>query len=233
MVLAPVAFQRVCHGIETGVHGGARRHGIGELRIYDRGLRHEDRVVGGLLLGPVRDHRHLRHFAAGAGRGGHGNDREALTREGFFAAVVVDRFPVAEGDGCRVLRRVDGAAAADADHRVGARLTGEARRLRNTGKLRILLHTAEDGDDAAVFLFHRFRRGGKVPSAGDHTALKAQFFQDAAELSEPAGAEPDPDRLGIHEFRHHRCSPRSRSPWRQTCACWLRASLPDPGTSRC
>ena len=124
--------------------------------------------------------------------------------------VVGDRLGVPEGNGRCELCRVDGAAAADADDGVGPGLTGKARGLYHAGKLRVLLHPAEDGGNAAVLFLHGLGRGGEVPPAGDDAALYAALVEYRCELCERALAEIDLDRLGIDELKRHRCSPRSR-----------------------
>ena len=232
VVLAPVAFECVCHGIETGVHGCARRNSTAEHRVYDGHFRHEDRVIDGLLLGLVADDGDLCHLAAGSGRCRNRDDGQALCREGLLPVIVVDGFPIAEGDSSGELRRVDGAAAADADDGVSPSLTGQAGGLDDTGELWVLLHAAEYGDNTAVIPLHLLRRRGKVSAAGDDAALQPEFFQDFTELCKLSLAEIDLDWLGIDKIMRHRSLPQSRPPWRQTCACWRHASLPDPDTSR-
>ncbi len=155
-----------------------------------------------------------------------------IVEEGLFPVVILKGFSVTEGDGRGEFRRVDRAAAADADHGIRFRLPGQARGLDDARELRVLLYAAKHRDDAAVLLLHLLRRRGKVLSAGDHTALQAELTQDFAELLKLSLAEINLDRLGINKLMRHRCSPRSRPPWLRTYAYSLRASLPDPGTSR-
>ena len=152
----------------------------------------------------------LGHFAAGTGRGRNRDDGQAICREGLLPVIVFDGFAVAQGDGRGELRRVDGAAAADADDGVGLGLAGQTGGLNHAGKLGILLHAAEDGNDAAVLLLHLLRRRGKVLPTGDHAALHAELFEHFTELCKLSLAEVDLDRLGIDKLMRHRCSPQSR-----------------------
>ena len=232
VILAPVAFQRMGHGVQAGVHGRTGRHGGTQYGVDDGHLGHEDRVVDGLLLGLVADDGDLSHFTAGSGRGRDRDDGQALCREGLLPVVILDGFAVAQGDGRGKLRRVDGAAAADADDGVGLGLTGKAGGFDDAGELGILLHAAENGNDAAVLLLHLLRGRSKVLAAGDHAALHTELFKHFTELGKLSHAEINLDRLGIDKLMRHRCSPRSHQPWPRTCACWRHASLPDPGTMR-
>ena len=219
MILAPVALQGMGQRIQTGIHGRARGHRAAEDRVDDGSLRHEDRVVDGALFRAVAHDRNLGHLAAGTGGSRHGNNCQALRGEGHLPAVIVLRVPVAESDRRGKLCGVDGAAAADAHNGVRLHLTGQAGRLDRPGELGVLLHAAEDGRDAAVLLLHLQGSRGKVPAAGDHTLRNAELLQQAAEQRKLAFAEDDLDRLGIDKLTPHRCSPRFRRPWRQTCAC--------------
>ena len=133
---------------------------------------------------------------------------------GAGMSVVANKFKgvyaVAQGDGRGELRRVDGAAAADADHGVRTGFMGETGRLRNAGELGVLFHSAEHGGDAGVLLLHLFGGGGEVLAAGDDAALHAQLVQNLTELCKLPRAEEDLHRLGIDKLMRHRCSPRSR-----------------------
>ena len=210
MVLAPVTLQRVGHGIQTGVHGRAGRDGGAQHGVDDGHLGHEDRVVDGLLLGLVADDGDLSHFAAGSGRGRDRDDGQALCREGLLPVIVFNGFAVAQGDGRGKLRRVDGAAAADADDGVGLGLAGQAGGLNDAGELGVLFHAAEYGRDAAVLLLHLLCRRREVLPAGDYAALHTELFEHFTELCKLSLAEIDLDRLGVDKLMRHRCSPQSR-----------------------
>ena len=232
MAAAPVALQRVGQGVKAGVHGGAGRDADGHERVDDGAAGHEDRVVDGLFLRSVGDHGDLGHLAAGAGGGGHGDDRKALVREGALAAVVFLGLAVAQGDGRGELGGVQRAAAADTDDGVGLRLAAELHGLNDAGELGVLLDAAEDADDGGVLLAQLFRPGGEVATAGDHGPLYPLLGENLGKSVKAALAEIDLDRLGIDKIICHRSHPRWRRPGRRTSSCSPCASPPDPGTIR-
>ena len=115
-------------GMRERVHAGGgrelRRQRRGERRVEDGRVRHQ--LVGGerqfRVLLRVGHHGHERHLAAGAGRGGHGDERRQVGVEDLRALQRGEVHPLAGKRGGRALRSVDDRAAADGHEPVAAAL---------------------------------------------------------------------------------------------------------------
>ena len=177
----------------------------------------------------MADHGNLRHFASRPRRRRNGNDRQPLLRDGQLSMVVGQSFPVAFCHCRGKFRRVDGAAAADADHSICLCLSCQADGFDHAGELRVLLHPCKDCTDARIFFSQFFCSWLKMTAAYQHAALHPQLTQNSAKLADLPTAEEDLDRLGIDKLSH-RLHPRSLQAGGQICAYFPHASPPDPGT---
>ena len=208
MLHAPEALKRVCQRVKPGVHRRARRDAHAQLRIDYRGERHESGIVYRLLLRAVAYDRHLSDLTAGARRGRHCDDGQTLCREGARTAVVFYRIAAVERYRGGKLGRVNRAAAADADYRVGSVLAGELYGFFNSGELRILLHAAEHGAQ----LVHRgdelLGLRCEVPPADDDAAMQTELRQHIVQPCEFSRAEEYLHRLGVDKITYHKPCPR-------------------------
>ena len=220
-VFGEVTFHGVHHdvGAAAGRLPGRQRFGV--LRVHDGEPGPADVVVVAALEPAFlfRDDRGIAHFTA---RGGQGQD-DADGQAGRCLAGVGVKVPdiavvgaaVADGFG-----RVDDAAAADGQQKVGAFLPDEADAFTDQGEAGVGDHAAEFAEGDARFLQQGFDAVEKA--AADDAALAVvdqDFFgvllaEQGGKLGNRIFAEHDFRRGVVHEIAH------KEAPFRIYCWIW-------------
>ena len=230
MTHAPECLDGVGEGVEAGDHRDKRRNRHCQRRVNDAHIRIKARVVGRLFFSPAADDGNARHLRAGASRCWNGKDFYALFAERSTVKMRIRRL-FAFCAGCRKLRRVHSAAAAQSKHSVSAGLFQQTHRLLHAGKLGIRLHIVKHSTDliAGVQQLGAFRR--KKAVADQHALLHAAAFQQGRQLVQLPEAEHDLGGQSVVEGINHRSCPPDSAPraWRWSATpC---ATLPDPAKS--
>ena len=184
-----VRLDQLSEGVETGAGRDRRRQVRGERRVHDGDPRHEEWTAQADLhaMGPRREHRVARDFAAGSGGRRNGDARKRWRSEALAPA---DHFEVLEdvavvcGQARDGLGRVDGAPPADADDDLRPDAARERRAFGHHGRVGL----AGDG---------KWRRGhARCLQVSDHAGRP---FARPSAHDERAGTQPfDERRKAIH-----------------------------------
>ncbi|MNF75300.1 hypothetical protein D3C84_573620 [compost metagenome] len=154
-------------GVDHRIDAGGGGHGLGQpqgqVGVEQGNIRQQGRRDDHILLALAGgDHRYGGDFGAGAGGGGHQNQRQAAAVGALDTVDIGQRF-FAAGQQCGQFGRIQRAAAAKADHAIGAALPGRLHRVEDHRFRRVGLHFAEHLQGNALFseaFLHRGQQAG-------------------------------------------------------------------------